>query len=385
MSSILSIIIPTKNRYKTLLGVIDSLLLIPSDQLEIVVQDNSDENSTILEYINRVDDKRIKYYHSTDRLSQTGNSDLAVKNATGEYICFIGDDDGVMPYIVDVVDFMIANKIEILKCYKPGYYWPQMQTTSTSSDVTGVLKYSDFKYKIKKLSTKASLKKVLDMGGSNMGDLPCLYHGIVKRTVLDKVYNASNSYFPGPSPDMANAVGLCLFEDYYYYVDFPVVISGKSIHSIGGQGILHNHINRIEDVPHLPKDTALQWSKEIPRYWTGSTIWAESLLKSLERCGFESRKKELNLPYLNASLILFHSNLKKVIFGNDFSGRIYSLGFFYSYCKLFYNRGVVFLKNRVSFLGLQRHADVPSISAAIHILLKKIDYSKLPFKVHQGK
>lgn len=379
MSKLLSIIIPTKERYATLIPVINSLLQIDSDELEVLVQDNSNNNSQILAYLLANKDKRVKYLYEPAPLSQTGNSDLAVKNSSGEYICFIGDDDGVMPYIVEVVKWMKLNEITVLKSYLPSYYWPEMKSTYTSNNTSGILKYKrKFSYAIKKVDTSLALKAALSKGGTDLSDLPCLYQGVVKRSELDKIYSLCNSYFPGPSPDMANAIALSLVTDIYYYADFPLVISGKSIHSIGGKGVLHNHSEEIEKVRHLPPETSKQWSPEIPKYWTGPTIWAESILKALDKCGYENKKQALNLPYLYASLMLFNYRERQQIFGK-FKNKVFSFAFFKSYVCLFFKRGKMFLINRIGGLGIMTKENIPNVLRASNILTKELVDQKLPF------
>jgi len=373
---LLSILIPTKDRYSTLIPVLDSIRSIKSKDYEVVIQDNSSDNFTILNYLQLISDERLKYYYSKSRLSQTENSDLAVKNSVGKFVCFIGDDDGILPQIIEVVKMMERRSIGIIKCNVPDYYWPKMRSNSTSQNVTGIISINTFNYSFIKVECRPELKKVLKKGGTKIGGLPCLYHGIVKRSVLDKIYQQCNSFFPGPSPDMANAVALSFFEEYYWYLDIPIVISGKSIDSIGGQGVLHNHVNRIENVNHLPNDILKTWSKEIPAYWTGQTIWAESLLKTSERCGHQEIKKQMNFSHLYAALIIFNWKYRNEIF-KGFSGPIFSLKLMFSFFQILIERTKIFIKNRTINVACFRQNNVESIEKAIEIVGNMIDYNKL--------
>ena len=47
MSTLLSIVIPTKDRYKYLKGTVDVLSKLDPSQIEIIVQDNTNDNSEI--------------------------------------------------------------------------------------------------------------------------------------------------------------------------------------------------------------------------------------------------------------------------------------------------------------------------------------------------
>jgi glycosyltransferase involved in cell wall biosynthesis len=371
---ILSIIIPTKNRYTTLLPLLDALCSFESNNFEIVIQDNSDNNKEILNYLESNRDSRIKYFYCGDRLSVIGNSDLAVNHTTGEYICFIGDDDGVMPYIVDVVEWMKKTGIKALRGFKPNYYWPDQKSNYLSNDTSGNLKIKNFDYSIKKISTKKALDFTLKKGGTSIRMLPCLYHGIIQREVLSNIFEKCGTYFPGPSPDMANAIALTKFIDEYTYVDFPVVISGKSTKSTGGQGVLHKHVARIEDVVHLPKDTAKNWSKVIPKYWTGPTIWAESVLKAIENCNIEV-VNQLNSSYLYTWLYLFNYRDREEIF-KDFKFNVFTVNFFVNYITIFLNRVQFFLNNRFSS-SIEKSKNINNIGDAIILINKKVNENKL--------
>jgi glycosyltransferase involved in cell wall biosynthesis len=374
---ILSIIIPTKNRYATLLPLLDVLCSFNSNNFEIVIQDNSDSNEEIVNYFDNNKDIRLKYFYCEDKMSIIDNSDLAVNHSTGEYVCFIGDDDGVMPYVVDLVAWMKRNDIKALKAFKPSYYWPDQKSNYLSNDTSGILKYEGFNYSIKKINTKEAFDFTLQKGGTSMKMLPCLYHGIVEREVLDAIFNKCNTYFPGPSPDMANGVALTKFINEYTYVDFPVVISGKSTKSGGGLGVLHKHISKIEERQHLPINTAKDWTDKIPKFWTGPTIWAESVHKAIENCDIATGKNKFNYPYLYASLYVFNYKYRMIIFKN-FQHKMFSYNFYISYIDIFFNRAQVFLKNRFSS-SVEKYGNVKNIGEATKILNERVDKSKLGF------
>ena len=366
---LLSIIIPTKNRYTTLFSVVDMILLFDlNDDIEIVIQDNSDNNKEALDFIaQKVNYSNLRYFHSSETLSVIGNSDKAVLNSTGEYVCFIGDDDGVMPNIVEVTKWMKANNYKALKSYKPSYYWPNQKSNYLSNDISGVLKYKPWKSSsFEIIKTKYALDFTLKYGGVTIEMLPCLYHGIVKRSVLNQIYQKTDSFFPGPSPDMANAVAITQVIDFYVYVGYPVIISGQSTKSAGGTGVLHQHIAKIEDVKHLPKDTALNWDSRIPKYWTGPTIWAESVIKALEKFNNKEKIEKFNFKYLYAYVFVFQKKHSKEIF-KDFSVKS-SLKFSALKFKIFIYRVYVFILNRV---GVSEKVNgLVDIKSAINVLSK---------------
>lgn len=361
---LLSIVIPTKNRYATLFSVVDMILSFDlNDEIEIVIQDNSDDNEEGLSFIEkRTLFQNLKYFYSSEALSQTENSDKAVSNSTGEFVCFIGDDDGVMPNIVQVTKWMQENGFKALKSYKPDYYWPNQKSNYLSNDASGVFKYKRWKENsFRIVKTSDALSFTLDRGAVSIEMLPCLYHGIVERKTLDLIYRKAGTFFPGPSPDMANAVALTQVIEYYVFVDYPVIISGKSTKSIGGSGVLHQHISRIEDVSHLPRDTSENWDIRIPKYWTGPTIWAESLIKALEKFQNRNAIESLNFDYLYAYLKVFHRKHANKIFENFVTKKLLKLKF-----EIFLYRFRVFILNRIGTVKqLNRIIDMKSAVQAV--------------------
>jgi len=378
MNYLLSIIIPTKNRYTTLLPLLDYLSSISSDSLEIVIQDNSDCNKPIIAYFKKKKDSRISYYHTTEKLSQTGNSDQAVLKAKGQYICFIGDDDGVMPYISDVAGWMKRECIDVVKSYKPYYSWPGLQSTYMDKDKTGVLKLKRFKYSISEVDLDEVLDDNLVKGGTEINKLPCLYHGIASKKTLNKIYNKTGSYFPGPSPDMANAIAMCFFAEKFVYTPFPIIISGQSSNSIGGKGVLHQHVAKIEDVNHLPKNTKANWSSKIPKYWTGPTVWAESVVKSLIACGQENKLKKFNYNSLYARLVVFNFRQRKLLF-SGFKFNVLNFNFMYNVIKLFSYRVYTFFLNRTGLNRIKSYTNLKTIGDAVAIIDAMVEDNKLPF------
>jgi glycosyltransferase involved in cell wall biosynthesis len=306
---VLSIIIPTKNRYNYLSHLIISLSRFKSTNYEVIIQDNSDNNEQFADFFNKINDSRIKYYYVKESLSIIENSELAIKNSIGEYLCFIGDDDGILEVIIEFAEWMKKNFIDSAVTNRPNYYWPDI--VHKVHNFSGSLSYTKFSKKVTATDSNAELIKCLRLGGGSLELMPRLYHGIVSRKTLDKLYEKCLSYFPGPSPDMANAVALSTFIKTHVFFDCPVIIAGAGFNSAGGAGARKAHIGRIDDLPFLPKNTSKNWEELIPKIWTGQTIWAESAIKALRSTNNESFLAYFNYNYLYASFFVFHYQLIK--------------------------------------------------------------------------
>lgn len=95
-----SVIIPVYNSSKHIRECLDSVIKQTYKNLEIIlVDDNSTDDS--VEIIKSYNDKRIKLIESKENAGAAESRNKGVKEATGNYICFIDSDD-----------FWKLNKIE---------------------------------------------------------------------------------------------------------------------------------------------------------------------------------------------------------------------------------------------------------------------------------
>lgn len=285
----LSIVIPTKNRYATLFPVVEALLqYIRGGNYQIVVQDNSDDNAPAEAFFSRYrDDDRIAYHYTREPLSQAGNSDLALHRATGDYVTFIGDDDLVSPYILDVVEMMRRKGIEALTYPAAAYCWSTVQVSGKNkmfSPSTLSLAPDAFQGALTVLQTERELQRVLDCGGVQMFRLPRVYHGLVSRAVLDKVECKYGTYVIGSCPDMNTSVAIATVIESYSYLSYPVTVSGVSSSSASGMEARGAHragLREMVDTGFLPAKVLENWNPLLPYVWTIPTIWAQAATEVL--------------------------------------------------------------------------------------------------------
>lgn len=308
----LSIVVPTKNRHFYLEFLVNYFKSINSNEIELIIYDNSsiDLRKKFISFLSSIKDERIKYFQDNKELSQTENCDLAVSKACGEYISLLGDDDIFSKHILTYIEQWIKDGIEAILPVKGTYLWPDVKPRLYGNKQSGMFKLTLFSNKIVKTESKKVLAKVINRGGSEILNLPRIYHGIVSKKILNKIFEDCGSYFPGPSPDIANAVAICKYVKNYIIIDTPLIISGQSILSAGGQGSEGNHYGEISKIKQLPKNTAKEWSKKVPFYWSGKTIYAESVLKALKKMKMNEYFKKFNYEYLYASCLVFDTNYK---------------------------------------------------------------------------
>jgi hypothetical protein len=275
---LLSVVIPTRNRQKYLLVLLEKLIESGRTDFEIVLQDNSDSDQ-LREAVLRIADPRIHYDYCAERLTIDVNCDLAVSLAKGYFCCMLGDDDGIL---VDESLSMLArarvDRVDAVLTATPYYAWPGV-SHKVWGDVGGRIYLRDYDCHDEALDPVAERGKVLEHAGTlGLGRMPRLYHGFVTLDVLHALHATTGTFFPGPSPDMANAIGLTAYVKRFRYIDYPFIVSGHSASSGGGMGSTGTHRGDISAQSHLPKYTAATWSPQVPFFWSGSTIYGASIL-----------------------------------------------------------------------------------------------------------
>lgn len=351
---LLSVVVPTKDRYdclKCLIHLIDSF---KCDDIEMIIQDNTSDNTNFVTYLDERKYSFVKYYHIKEQISVCDNSDQAILHACGEFICFIGDDDGVTPRIMDYVEWMRINAIEALVTQNPIYTWVGVK--SKIFNFSGTLFLQKYRGRQLPVSPLLELQKVLGQGGVTLSRLPRVYQGIVSRNVLDQLYKSCGTYFPGPSPDMANAVALAFIVKKCYYIDAPVIISGQSKKSGAGMGASHKHKGKIETLSFLPKNCADVWENDIPKIWTGETVWAESCVKALKNMGHGDLYMKFSLNALYAKFLLNNSQYAMIYLRNEpYKSHIVWPKLVYHYVLFYVERISALWRNVVYLLVLHKN------------------------------
>ncbi|MGH7240796.1 MAG: glycosyltransferase family 2 protein, partial [Candidatus Saccharimonadales bacterium] len=205
---LLSIVMPTHNRAQYAEHAISSILSNLRDTVELVVHDTSDDD-VLASYAKGITDSRLIYRHIREPLSMTENYNRALQLARGEYVCVIGDDDGVSPEIEVATEWAKRNDIKILSPrVTANYVWPDFRSRFLGSAHAGRLYVKRRFSRIAQRKTGPALGRALSRAAMGTEGLPKVYHGIVRRAFLDKLASVSGSYFHGTSPDMSGAVGL---------------------------------------------------------------------------------------------------------------------------------------------------------------------------------
>jgi glycosyltransferase involved in cell wall biosynthesis len=282
-----TVIIPTRERPDTLEWSLKTCTAQDYDNFEIIVSDNFSQDNT-REVVEANKDKRIRYINTEKRVSMTGNYEFALSHATGEYVCIIGDDDGLMPNALQELNNILSEtEIEAISWEKAVYIWNQYYKSGLRNTLQISLK-SDLQV----CDAKTAVKKLLAFNSnskSTFNDLACLYHGFVRRKTIDKLRTADGRFFNSTLPDVyASLIISCAVEN-LYQTDVPYTLHGISKHSTGYSSGNSQSVQKFlseTDVPPHPNIKILPFSYAL--------CTAECILKIQENFP-ETRKFELNL------------------------------------------------------------------------------------------
>ena len=377
---LLSIVIPTKNRYTYLLSFIELCATFSNRDFELVIQDNSDDNRVILEYLSKGAYDFVAYHYDPSPLSMSENSELAVQHAQGRYICFMGDDDLLSEKLVDFVAYMEQKDIDSAIFQLAQYNWPGV--VHKAHRFPNLVIYA-FDGQMRRINVKREYRRLLRTGAVSLEHMPQLYHGVVRRTVLDQVYAACGTYFPGPSPDMAVSVALSQFVKKHVRFNVPLISSGASPKSSAGLGARHMHKGELKSVSFLPKDIEEKWDERIPRVWTGPTIYAQSSFEALKASGREKDIGRFNFSYFLAFFDTFCEDYRELSKAyrkeNKVNGLLYD---WYRIC-IFALRGFKFVSNKLLLtiqLGGMLVDGVPNTLLAQRRIDEEIEKVPLPLR-----
>jgi len=376
---LLSIVVPTKNRTAFLKSFIELVYSFKNDRIELVIQDNSDSNEELLAFLQDPKYSDVVYNYDNRTMPVITNSEQAILHSHGKYLCFMGDDDLLSGKLFAFVVWMDEHGYESAVFNRASYNWPGV---THKVHRFPNLQIPNFRGRVREVNVEKAFEQLLARGAVSLDRMPQLYQAVVSRACLDKVYEKTGTYFPGPSPDMAICAALGKVVSRHIYCDLPLVSSGASPKSAAGMGAKHAHKGKLKNISFLPKDTEEVWEKRIPKIWTGPTIYAESCLKALKAMGAENDAARFDYSYFYAHFSVFCKEYGELLtpFLQDRSN--YSpLRYRYSAAKIFLNRCVRFARNilvtRLHMFGTY-YDDIPTSFEAQMCIDRQLERAGVP-------
>lgn len=317
MIPLLSIAIPTHNRARYAIPAIRSILAIVDPHLQVVVSDTSTDGE-LSGFINaRCDpftqDARLKYFQPEERLDMTGNHNAAIAATTGEYVCLIGDDDTIAADALLAAAWARDKGIELIAPnVVANYVWSDFRSRYLGAGHASRLYFAKHIGGAVIRDSAAALSGALRNAAQGTDGLPKIYHGIVKRSLMERIHELSGAYFHGSSPDVSGAIGLALCSKNFVEVNYPLTIPGASGGSNTGRSAMNTHKGKLSQESQTRGFEAGGWSQGVPRFFSVETVWAHAALETIRRIA-PHQVASFNFARLIAACRVLHSEYSSEI------------------------------------------------------------------------
>jgi glycosyltransferase involved in cell wall biosynthesis/pimeloyl-ACP methyl ester carboxylesterase len=244
-----SIVIPTRQRADTLAFTIETALAQTHPDFEVVIQNNGDDPAT-RNVVASFASPRIKLTCSAEILPMAENWEAALTASSGDYVAFIGDDDGIMPDACAICDVVMQHRPSLGALqWTPHYYdWPSSLRAAARNRLVvnlpgpaeGVI-----------CRSRDLLLQLYD-GTLTWTSMPLIYNGaFVRRSVIEKVRAfCGGRYFAGQIPDVHSGIANLWAMRQFLHIDRPLSICGASGHSNGNAHFVGSGGTRLQQRFH---------------------------------------------------------------------------------------------------------------------------------------
>ena len=255
---LISLVIPTRERAQFLAGCLDTALSVSDPDLEIIVSDNHscDDTADVVAARNH---PRLIYTRTSERCSMRANFENGLRAASGDYVIFIGDDDGVLPN-------GIAHLRELLEYHRPEavgwkiiqYFWPSDETGCSGGHLR--IRVSAPYRKTKSQPCSKVFKEVCAARLRSYRDAANIYHGCVSRELIERVRATQDGiYFRGAIPDIyASMANLREMSKPLIWAGHPATFGGVSPRSNGAGQMSGSKVGKagLEEISKFKKEAS---------------------------------------------------------------------------------------------------------------------------------
>lgn len=231
-----SIIVPARNSAYTLRYTLQTCLNQRyAGSFEVVLSDNSTEgNDEVYNLYLEMDDPRIKYYKTPREYNLLKSFEFAVLQSRGEFLFFMGADDGVLPWALDALERIRKEhpNEEVIAWDRGFYAWPGFNGGQENRFIIPG-RYERDKILCHYIKRNQYLALVLS-DANNMYILPNLYiNSGCSRRYLQKILEKTGEFYTGNCQDIYMGMVNMSINDGILCMQYPLTIAGMSNASIG--------------------------------------------------------------------------------------------------------------------------------------------------------
>jgi hypothetical protein len=215
-----SIVVPTRHRPHTLRHTLATIVAQDHDDFEIVVADNASGPET-RRVIEELACPRLVYLRSELPVSMSANWQRALAATRGEWITFIGDDDGLLPGALARCDALIAaHRVRSIRQQYGLYIWPCAAASGEANRLQLHLGG-----KVRTETTRAALEAMI--ARPSAAPIPLPYHGWIHRSLFEQAAH-SGPVFQGRDPDTYAGILFAALEDAFVSSEGALSLLGIS-------------------------------------------------------------------------------------------------------------------------------------------------------------
>ena len=269
---LLSIIVPTLNRARTLKETLRTIAAQNFADLEIIVSDNYSSDDT-QKVVSEAGLAKLRYINPGRRLSMSTHYEFAVGHATGRYVALLGDDDGIVKDgLARTAELLEANGYpDALGGINIEYHWPDSPIAFHESicriPVERWIEQRDSRENLRLLKTNTR----------NYTHLPMIYRAFVSRELLNRIKSKTQRLFRSCIPDVYASIAIAASIESYVFTSEPLFIEGVSGDSNGARTLAAE--DSAADEAFFSND-CIPFHTEIPYAPSIPFITAETLLQA---------------------------------------------------------------------------------------------------------
>jgi len=274
MQPYFSIVVPTLNRCDTLKYTLDTIIDQNYEAFELIVSDNCSSDETE-EIVKAAQEKRanVRYIKPPRTLSMSRHWEFALSHAQGEYVAFVGDDDGMVPNALPKAHAILAQfkQPEALASLNCEYHWPSSPLAGHSN----IARYP-LTSEVYECNSLECLKKTLNFDFPYR-NLPLIYNGFLKKYIINKIKSKAGSFFKSCIPDVYSGIAVVSQTESFVFSESPLFIYGVSGHSNGA----NSSRKKSSDKSFFIEDT-IPFHKKIPYCVSIPMLVAESIYQCID-------------------------------------------------------------------------------------------------------
>ena len=227
-----SIIIPVRNGGKYLPTCVETITSQGFNDYELIISDDHSTDETCY-FLNTIVHPNVTIVYPPEGLSMTEHWEWALSHAQGEWLIFVGQDDGLQLYFFQLAEILtpiaLKTKVRTIMSSRANFFWPGC------NDVYGNIAvgyYASNKIELKNSKYQA-LRALL--GFQNYFVLPEMYTtSLFHRDILEEVKKKQKGKVLVAHPQDANLAAIaCSLDKRYLESEIPLGWVGTSPKSAG--------------------------------------------------------------------------------------------------------------------------------------------------------